>query len=115
MADSASIHVFPVGGQSGSASGTKSGIYFSRQELSKILNIYGRHVADGLWKDYALDMGGKTAVFAVHRRASEAPLFRIIKDPTLRRKQGMWRITAMDGRIMKRGQSLDTLLQYFTR
>ena len=113
MADTASIHMFPVGGRQGSAHPATASTYFTRDELTKILNIYGRQVAKGNWKDYALDMGGKIAVFSIHRRASEAPLYQIVKDPALRRKQGTWRITAMDGRIMKRGHSLDALLVFF--
>lgn len=89
----------------------KTPVYFLRDELQKILNVYGRRVASGEWRDYAIDMGSSTASFLIYRRTSEAPLYRIIKDPTLARKQGQWRIVAMDGRVLKRGHDLATTLK----
>lgn len=94
---------------------TAGAVYFVRAELAAILNIYGRRVAAGDWRDYALDFERDYACFSIFRRASEAPLYRIIKEPRLRGRQGMWRITAMDGRVLKRGHSLDTLLGYFDK
>src|ERR1700735_255309 len=66
-----------------------SRVTFNRVELSRILNLYGRMVADGEWRDYAIDFLKDRAVFSVFRRASEVPIYRIEQDPRLARKQGM--------------------------
>ena len=81
-------------------------VTFDRHELSAILNLYGRKVASGEWRDYAIDFGRLTAVFSIYRRASEAPLYRIEKDPRLARKQGSYAVIAAGGLVMKRGSDL---------
>ncbi|MEQ1716283.1 MAG: DUF2794 domain-containing protein [Hyphomicrobium sp.] len=83
---------------------------FSRQELSAIMDVYGRKVARGEWRDYALDLLRDKAVFSVYRRASEVPLYRIEKDPKLSRKQGAYSIIAAGGLILKRGHDLKRVL-----
>jgi hypothetical protein len=86
-------------------------VVFSRQELSKILTVYGRHVADGEWRDYAIDHLSERAVFSIFRRASEVPLYRIVKQPKLARKQGAWSLVAGTGAILKRGHDLANVLR----
>lgn len=90
-------------------------VYFMRQELSQILNVYGRVVAAGQWRDYAIDHLKDEAVFSIYRRASEMPQYRIIKEPALANRQGMWRIMGPGGQTLKRGKKLDQLLKYFDR
>jgi Protein of unknown function (DUF2794) len=85
-------------------------IAFNRQELSAILAVYGRKVASGEWRDYAIDLNRDKAVFSVFRRASEFPLYRIEKDPKLARKQGTYSVIAAGGLIMKRGHDLIRVL-----
>lgn len=79
---------------------------FNRHELSAILAVYGRKVAAGEWRDYAIDIDRDKAVFSVFRRASEVPLFRIEKTPKLARKQGAYSVVAPAGLILKRGHDL---------
>ena len=79
---------------------------FDRHELSTILNLYGRKVAAGEWRDYAIDFGKQRAVFSIYRRTSEVPLYRIEKDPRLARKQGAYSVIATGGLVMKRGSDL---------
>jgi hypothetical protein len=81
-------------------------VSFDRHELREIMNVYGRKVAEGEWKDYAIDFGPSRAVFSIFRRASEMPLFRIEKDPKLARKQGAYSVIAATGLILKRGPEL---------
>ena len=95
----------PQTGQDGAARGP-SLVRFNRDELSAILNLYGRYVASGEWRDYAMDFGKDTATFSVFRRAAEQPLYRIIKNPELARKQGAYAVTAQGGLILKRGHDL---------
>jgi hypothetical protein len=92
-----------------------SQISFNRQELSAILRIYGFKVADGQWRDYAIDHLKDRAVFSVYRRASEVPLYRIEKNPRLARKQGAYAVVDARGTILKRGHELSQVLKLFER
>jgi hypothetical protein len=88
---------------------------WTRQELGDLLNIYGRHVAAGQWRDYAIDDGTETAVFSIFRRSSEVPLYCIDKTPALRRKQGQYCLRGAAGQILRRGHDLPALLKFLER
>ena len=90
-------------------------VTFNRLELNRILNLYGRMVADGEWRDYAIDFLKERAVFSVFRRASEVPIYRIEKDPRLSRKQGMYSVISATGLILRRGQELERVLLVIDR
>jgi hypothetical protein len=86
-------------------------VSFDRQELREILNLYGRKVAEGEWRDYAIDFSPQKAVFAIYRRASECALYRIEKNPKLARKQGAFSVVSVTGLILKRGPDLRRVLE----
>jgi len=88
---------------------------FDRQELSAILSVYGRRVAEGAWRDYAIDHGRDKAVFSIFRRSSEVPLYRIEKQPKLRHKQGLYAVIAQTGAILRRGQDIKQVLKAIDR
>ena len=90
-------------------------IGFNRQELNEILKVYGRMVAEGEWRDYAIDHLKEKAVFSVFRRATEVPLYRIEKQPKLARRQGAYSVIAPAGLILKRGHDLPNVLRIFDR
>ena len=92
-----------------------SQVNFDRLELQALLRVYGFRVTDGDWRDYAIDFKADRAVFSVFRRASEAPLFRIEKDPKLARRQGAYCVRDQTGRVVKRGHELSTVLRVFDR
>ena len=48
-------------------------VTFDRRELNRIFGLYGRKVAAGEWRDYAIDFLKDRAVFSVFRRAAVAP------------------------------------------
>jgi Protein of unknown function (DUF2794) len=83
---------------------------FERDELQRILDLYGRMVAAGEWRDYAMDFGRDAAVFCGFRRAAENPQARIEKRPALRGKQGMWALYGEAGQVLKRGHELAGVL-----
>lgn len=85
-------------------------IGFERVELNRILDLYGRMVAAGHWRDYAIEFSRDAAVFAAFRRATERPEVRIEKCPALRGKQGMWALIAEQGAVLKRGHELAPVL-----
>lgn len=76
-----------------------------------LLNVYGRKVASGEWRDYAMDMLRDRALFSIYRRSSERPQFVVEKDPRLRNKQGQYAVTNFEGRVLKRGRELDKVLR----
>ena len=83
---------------------------FDRRELDRIFNLYGRKVAAGEWRDYAIDFLRDRAVFSVFRRSSEVPLYRIEKNPKLARQQGAYSVISATGLIVRRGHELDRVL-----
>lgn len=85
-------------------------VCFDRLELTQILSVYGRKVASGDWRDYAMDFGKERAVFSIFRRASECPIYRIEKSPKLARKQGAYAVVSAHGLILKRGHDLRRVL-----
>src|ERR1700732_3928194 len=87
-----------------------SEVTFSRRELDRLLRLYGRKVAAGEWRDYAIDFLKDRAVFSVFRRASEVPIYRIEKNPRLGRRQGAYSVISATGHILRRGQELDRVL-----
>ena len=89
----------------------QSEIVFNRNELDQILDVYGRKVAAGEWRDYAIDSLCERAVFSVFRKASEVPLYRIEKRPQQTRKQGAYSVIAATGLILKRGHDLRNVLR----
>lgn len=90
-------------------------VSFQRSELSAILTVYGRMVAAGEWRDYAMDFLRDAAVFSVFRRATEHPLYRIEKRPRMADRQGAYLVIGMDGRILKRGRDLRQVLRVFDK
>ena len=90
--------------------GKPTQVGFDRIELTRILDLYGRMVAAGLWRDYAIDFSREAACFAAFRRAAERPEYRIEKRPDLRNRQGMWALISEGGAILKRGPELGPVL-----
>jgi hypothetical protein len=82
-------------------------IFFERKELDRLLRLYGRMVASGEWRDYAMD--------GLKDSAAEQPLYRIEKRPALARKQGAWAVIGQGGMILKRGHELEQVLKIFDK
>lgn len=83
---------------------------FDRIELQKILDLYGRMVAAGQWRDYAMNFAADAASFSAYRRASERPQALIEKRPALRNRQGMWTLFGEHGQVLRRGHELPGVL-----
>jgi len=88
-----------------------SRVTFDRRELNRIFGLYGRKVAAGEWRDYAIDFLKDRAVFSVFRRAAEIPVYRIEKSPKLARRQGAYSVISATGLIVRRGHELDPVLR----
>lgn len=98
-----------------SANPAQMPVAFDRREMSQILSVYGRMVAAGEWRDYGISNLCDMAIFSIFRRTAEHPIYRVEKDPRLRSKQGMYSVVGMDGRILKRGHDLRTVLRVLER
>lgn len=98
------IHPFPVWQRGVGQVG------FDRAELMRILDLYGRMVSAGLWRDYAIDLGRDAAVFSAFRRTAERPEFSVEKRPALRGRQGQWALIGEGGSVLKRGHELGPVL-----
>jgi hypothetical protein len=98
-----------------SPSAPRSQVTFDRRELDRILDLYGRKVAAGEWRDYAIDFLKDRAVFSVFRRSSEMPIYRIEKNPKLARRQGAYSIVSVTGLIIRRGHELERVLRVLDR
>jgi hypothetical protein len=85
-------------------------VVFDRQELDRIMQLYGQMVAAGHWRDYAIDFGRDEAIFSAFRRASERPEYRVVKDPALRLRQGQYALVSEAGATLKRGNDLAAIL-----
>ena len=94
-----------------SRSPTSMPVSFNRKELFQILNVYGRFVASGEWRDYAIDQLSDRAEFSIYRRTNELALYRIVKNPKQARKQGAFSIVTQTGLILKRGRELAQVLR----
>jgi len=106
---------FPGGERSGAASVTAARVTFDRRELGRILGLYGRKVAEGEWRDYAIDFFRDRAVFSIFRRSSEVPIYRIEKKRPLALRQGVYSVISATGLIVRRGHELDRVLRAIDR
>lgn len=88
-------------------------VFFDRRELDQILRVYGRMVAQGEWRDYAMAGGKEAAEFAMFRRTGDAPAYRIEKRPALRLRQGQWAVVGEGGVVLRRGRELSQVLLVF--
>jgi hypothetical protein len=90
-------------------------VTFDRRELDRIFGLYGRKVAEGEWRDYAIDFMKDRAVFSIFRRTSEVPIYRIEKTPRLAQRQGAYSVVSATGLILRRGHELDRVLRAIDR
>ena len=103
------VHPFPLAGPASPVA-----VAFHRTELGPILGLYGRMVAQGEWRDYAISHLREVAVFSIFRRTAETPLFRIEKRPSLRLRQGQYAVVGAEGQVLRRGNDLAQVLLAIT-
>ena len=103
------------GGEALPALAPRNRVTFSRRELDRIFMLYGRKVAAGEWRDYAIDFLRDRAVFSVFRRSSEIPIYRIEKNPKLERRHGTYGVVSVTGLVIKRGHELERVLRVLDR
>ncbi len=87
-------------------------MFFSRREINRLLSLYGRQVARGHWRDYAIDVSTEMAVFAVYRHSYESPLFRIVKRAGPAERNAAYQLLS-GGRRLRSGATIDDVLDVF--
>ncbi len=110
-----SAPVPPLQAANAAPAGGVNSVAFDRLELRQILDLYGRKVAEGEWRDYAVEFAAQKAVFSIYRRSSECALYRIEKIPRLAKKQGLYSVIAATGLILKRGPDLSRVIGVLDR
>ena len=88
-------------------------VFFDRRELNALMQLYGREVAAGEWRDYAVAGLADVAIFSIFERAAESPIYRIEKWPAMARRQGAWSVTGRGGAVLRRGHELAQVLRVF--
>ena len=86
-------------------------IFFNKTELQLILNLYGKMVSEGEWKDYSLNILKKEVSFNVYHRTSEFPIYRISKNLMPKNKSEKYLIKNSKNQIIKNSESLKNLIK----
>jgi hypothetical protein len=87
-------------------------LYFTRPELNQLLGLYSRHVARGVWRDYAIDHRDGMALFSVFRHTHEAPAYSIIKSAPAQSRPAEFIVQSGRQRL-RVSRSLAEVLEFF--
>jgi len=96
-----------------SASTNNHNLYFSKDELAKILNLYSKGVSNGEWKDYAIDFKTNNAFFYIFKHSLAAP--ECILNKSLERKKRKIFYNLKSKNQNKKFESLDSLISSLNR
>ena len=88
----------------------KKDIFFKKQELQLILNLYARMVSSGEWKDYGLTISKKEVSFNIYYRTSEFPAYKITKNLKPKNESDKYLIRDSNNNIIKKSDSLQGLI-----
>ena len=89
----------------------KRDIFFNKNELKLILNLYAEMVSDGEWKDYGLSITKKEVSFNVYHRASDFPAYKITKNLKPKDKNEKYLIKDTQNRIINNSENLQNLIK----
>jgi hypothetical protein len=88
----------------------KKDIFFKKNELQLILNLYAQMVSSGEWKDYRLSISKREVSFNVYHRASEFPAYKITKNLKPKNVGEKYFIKNSKNKIIKKSESLNVLI-----
>jgi hypothetical protein len=89
----------------------KEDIFFNKNELKLILNLYAKMVSAGEWKDYGLSISKKEVSFNVYQRTSDSPAYRITKNLKPKKSNEKYLIKDGQNKIIKKSENLENLLK----
>ena len=93
----------------------KEDTFFNKKELGEILNIYGFMVSMGEWKDYAIFINKNQVGFNIYRKATENPLYQIIKSLNSKDKKQKYCIKNQSGVVLKKSNTLKNILEFINK
>ncbi len=85
--------------------------FFEKDELKIILDLYGKMVSRGSWKDYGLSISSKQVGFSVFKNAAENALYKICKNFKPKNENLKYLIIDTNGKILKNSYDLNNLLK----
>ena len=86
-------------------------IFFVKKELQTILNLYGKMVSNGTWKDYGVSIGPREISFDVYQRASEKPIYKILKNLKPKNYNERFCIKDKHGNTLEKSSDLLNLIE----
>ena len=84
--------------------------FFENYELKIILNLYGKMVSEGSWKDYGLNISSKQVGFSVFKNSAESAMYKICKNFKPLNKNLKYLIIDSREKILKNSYNLKILL-----
>ncbi len=88
----------------------KKEIFFNKNELKLILNLYAKMVSGGEWKDYGLTLSKREISFNVYHRASDYPVYRITKNLKPKNMTEKYFIKDSKNKIIRNSGNLENLI-----
>ena len=85
--------------------------FFIKKELQTILNLYGKMVSNGSWKDYGVSVGPREISFDIYQRASERPIYKILKNLKPKNYNEKFYIKDRHGNVLERSSNLLSLIE----
>ena len=86
-------------------------IFFVKKELQTILNLYGKMVSNGTWRDYGVSISPKEISFDIYQRASEKPIYRILKNLKPKNYNEKFYIKDKHGNVLEKSSNLLSLIE----
>lgn len=86
-------------------------IFFVKKELQTILNLYGKMVSNGAWKDYGVSIGPREISFDIYQQASERPIYRILKNLKPENYNEKFYIKDKHGNVLEKSNNLLGLIE----
>ncbi len=93
---------------SSTSSSNNHNLYFSKEELSKILDLYSKGVASGKWKDYAVDFNKNNAFFYIFKHTLAAPECTLNKSLEKKKRKVFYNLKSKN--MNKKFETLDLLI-----
>ena len=86
-------------------------VFFNKNELRLILNLYAKMVSSGEWKDYGLTISKREVSFNVYYRTSEFPIYRITKNLKPKKENEKYLIKDAQNKIINKSENLQNLIK----
>ena len=88
-------------------------LYFSKNELGKILNLYSMGVSRGQWKDYAINFNKNNAFFYIFKHTHSSPDYVLCKNIEKKRKKIFYILISKN--INRKFETIDNLITALSR